>query len=175
MNGYMVKTNFGTTRGPRQTSTERPLSQENSQDHDPIPGEFVVPGSRSRQFSCCWDHTCGGPGDPGCNRSPYSRCRNQHADQPQNHFKSISCQMWSLQKPKRARRLGVHAGMCLMVRLAQRRSQWRPSASMPCWPRVKGSRLLAREAKLGRSSLRAVTPAARVPGHAVIFLTKMCL
>ena len=38
-----------------------------------------------------------------------------------------------------------------MVRLAQRRSQWRPSASMPCWPRVKGSRLQAREAKLGRS------------------------
>ena len=108
-------------------------------------------------------------------RSPYSRCRNQHADQPQTHFKRISCQMWSLQKPKRARRLGVHAGMRLMVRLAQRRSQWRPSASMPCWPRVKGSRLLAREAKLGRSSLRAVTPAARVPGHAVIFLTKMCL
>ena len=90
-------------------------------------------------------------------------------------LKALRGQMWSLHKPKRARRLGVHAGMCSMVRLAQRRSQWRPSASMPCWPRVKGSRLLAREAKLGRSSLRAVTPAARVPGHAVIFLTKMCL
>ena len=43
------------------------LSRENSRDHDPIPGEFVVPGSRSRQFSGCRDHTCGGPGDPGCN------------------------------------------------------------------------------------------------------------
>ena len=47
------------------TQPERPLAQDHSQDYDPIPGEFLVPGSRSRLFLVYRDHTCGGPGDPG--------------------------------------------------------------------------------------------------------------
>ena len=31
--------------------SERPLARENSRDHAPILGEFVVPGSRSQLFS----------------------------------------------------------------------------------------------------------------------------